>query len=282
MVVVDAVDDPVQARAEPVLGFEVEHEPVQPVLEQRPQRVAAPANSPTVASTLTLDRLHAVSATIAGTKIEHRHGRVHARERVQQRATRTSAATLAARPSCFVPDPSPMSSAHAMSRSYYPAAGSALGGLAQATSAAAALARPAPPRRVLRGAALAGMRGVGLGGGGASAAAGAGAARAVRRSTGARGAASACPARRDAPGFSLMIRKRRTPSVMRSVRSSSLEQLGRCRRGTAAGGTRRWPCGRSGTSARARPTRRGAAARPAPRSRRVRRRRSSRARSSSA
>ena len=41
VVVVDAVDDPVHPRAETVLGLEVEHDPVQPVLEQRPQRVAA-------------------------------------------------------------------------------------------------------------------------------------------------------------------------------------------------------------------------------------------------
>ena len=40
MVVVDAVDDPVHPRAEALLGLEVEHDPVQPVLEQRPQRVA--------------------------------------------------------------------------------------------------------------------------------------------------------------------------------------------------------------------------------------------------
>ncbi len=41
MLVVDAVDDPVQPRAEPMVGLEVEHDAVQPVLEQRPKRVPA-------------------------------------------------------------------------------------------------------------------------------------------------------------------------------------------------------------------------------------------------
>ena len=40
MVVVDAMDDPVQARSDPVLGLEVEDDPVQPVLGKRPQEVA--------------------------------------------------------------------------------------------------------------------------------------------------------------------------------------------------------------------------------------------------
>ncbi len=45
VIVVDAVDDPVQPRADALLRFEVEHDPVQPVLEQCPQRVAAIASS---------------------------------------------------------------------------------------------------------------------------------------------------------------------------------------------------------------------------------------------
>ncbi len=40
MIVVDAVDDPVHPRAEALLRLEVEDDPVQPVLEQRPQRIA--------------------------------------------------------------------------------------------------------------------------------------------------------------------------------------------------------------------------------------------------
>ena len=38
MIVVDAVDDPVQPGAEPVLGLEMEHHPVQPVLGQGPEQ----------------------------------------------------------------------------------------------------------------------------------------------------------------------------------------------------------------------------------------------------
>ena len=40
MVVVDAVDDPMEPRADAVLGLEVEHEAVHPVLGQRPEDVA--------------------------------------------------------------------------------------------------------------------------------------------------------------------------------------------------------------------------------------------------
>ena len=41
VVVVDAVDDPVEARADALLGLEVEDDPVQPVLGERPEEVAA-------------------------------------------------------------------------------------------------------------------------------------------------------------------------------------------------------------------------------------------------
>ena len=40
MVVVDAVDDPVEPGAEAVLGLEVEDQPVHPVLRERPEDVA--------------------------------------------------------------------------------------------------------------------------------------------------------------------------------------------------------------------------------------------------
>ena len=40
MIVVDAVDHPVQPGADAVLGLEVEDDPVQPVLEQGPDDVA--------------------------------------------------------------------------------------------------------------------------------------------------------------------------------------------------------------------------------------------------
>ena len=40
MIVVDAMDDPVQARTDPVVRLEVEDDPVQPVLGQRPDQVA--------------------------------------------------------------------------------------------------------------------------------------------------------------------------------------------------------------------------------------------------
>ena len=41
MVVVDAVDHEVHPAPEVVVGLEVEHDPVQPVLRQRPEEVAA-------------------------------------------------------------------------------------------------------------------------------------------------------------------------------------------------------------------------------------------------
>ena len=41
MLVVDAMDDPVHARSDPTVGLEVEDDAVQPILEQRPQRIAA-------------------------------------------------------------------------------------------------------------------------------------------------------------------------------------------------------------------------------------------------
>ena len=41
MVMVDAVNDPVQARSDPALGLEVEGEAVDGVLAQRPEDVAA-------------------------------------------------------------------------------------------------------------------------------------------------------------------------------------------------------------------------------------------------
>ena len=68
MVVVDAVDDPVQARAEAVLGLEVEDEPMQPVLEQCPQRVAGDRQR-AVVTTLALESSQAAKRITAGVKI---------------------------------------------------------------------------------------------------------------------------------------------------------------------------------------------------------------------
>ena len=65
----DAVDDPVQPRADPVVGLEVEHDPVQPVLEQRPQPVPGDRQGDRDGDVLTFDRLQAASAAIAGPKI---------------------------------------------------------------------------------------------------------------------------------------------------------------------------------------------------------------------
>ena len=83
MVVVHAVDDPVQARTQSLLRFEVKHEPVQPVLEQRPQRIAAGRQTHR-------DRHALHREPPRGHHHDQRredqdgHDRVHARERVQQ------------------------------------------------------------------------------------------------------------------------------------------------------------------------------------------------------
>ena len=69
MVVVDAVDDPVQARADALVRFEVEDDPVQPVLEQRPHGVAPDRQAQGRQRADCSERLQANRATIAGTKM---------------------------------------------------------------------------------------------------------------------------------------------------------------------------------------------------------------------
>jgi hypothetical protein len=83
VVVVHAVDDPVQPRAEPLLGLEVEDHAVDPVLRQRPEEVAAHEQADHRKGGDALrgehdqdhDRRH---------EDEHRHGRVDARQLVEQ------------------------------------------------------------------------------------------------------------------------------------------------------------------------------------------------------
>ena len=94
MIVVDAVDDPVQARTDALLGLEVEHDPVQPVLGQRPEQVAAedPHDRPPArAADHSLDQQDRDHRT----EQDRRHGRMHARELVEQSRSRTCAARRA-------------------------------------------------------------------------------------------------------------------------------------------------------------------------------------------
>ena len=69
VVVVDAVDDPVHPRPDPVLGLEVEHEAVQPVLEQRPQRIPHGEQPEALRAAPTKDSSQVANPTITGTKI---------------------------------------------------------------------------------------------------------------------------------------------------------------------------------------------------------------------
>ncbi len=82
VVMVDAVDDPVHPCSQTVLGLEVEDEPVQPVLEQGPDRIAGGEQ-----------KHHRADAHLREAPGGHQHdgrhedhhrdGRVHARERIQ-------------------------------------------------------------------------------------------------------------------------------------------------------------------------------------------------------
>ncbi len=83
VVVVDAVDDPVKACADPILGLEVKDDPVQPVLEERPRQVAADEEAGEDEHGEMLkgeDREH----NDRRREDDHRHRRMHAREEVEQ------------------------------------------------------------------------------------------------------------------------------------------------------------------------------------------------------
>ena len=67
----------------PFLGLEVEHDPVQPVLGQRPEQVAA-EQPQGVSPARPVDEALDQQNTIAGHEQDRRHRRVHARELVEQ------------------------------------------------------------------------------------------------------------------------------------------------------------------------------------------------------
>ena len=84
MIVVDAVDHPVQARAEPALGLEVEDDAVEPVLHQRPDGVAAHDEGERVERADARDPEDQQRGD-DGEVEDDGHRRMHPREPIQQR-----------------------------------------------------------------------------------------------------------------------------------------------------------------------------------------------------
>jgi hypothetical protein len=84
MVVVDTVDDPVEARADALLGLEVEDQPVHPVLGQSPEHVAGEYEANDLKSGRLPTRPGNEESHDRGDEDQERNHRMHPGKPVQQ------------------------------------------------------------------------------------------------------------------------------------------------------------------------------------------------------